>query len=755
MPGIEWIATCNNAGFIRSMNEMASQVHQTKAIIEAMGDDASKTIGRINSGSDAVIGKLKQIGALAGVAFSFSQAKSFIQKMADTRAYFQDIESSMKVFLGSQEKAADFTKKLKDYAYYNMFEFSELAAASKQMIAYGHNVDTIIPRLDQLSNVARGTNAPLMEMVAAYNRAKNLGGLGSRDLQSWAAKGLVIKDILKEMGETVDGNTVSFEQLNKVLDKVTGEGGMFHNLMGEQMNNISAEKGQLEDVLDSMYNKIGEKYQDAIVKYYKMASETAESFTENFDSFFDVGADTADFLLEHYQEIGKALMSLVGAYGAYKAAFVATMAVEDAYKSVKQKTIYNTEVKLLEEEIKKLKESLPAKEAVKNADLAEAVAKKQLTEKQAEVIAARRAEFEQLQIDKELLGVNDSISKEKLKLLDLDLQEKVANEELTRSQAETIQKRREELIAIENQVAARRKLQMEKLNKQYDDTERQQSNVEGYILDYSERNRKHRNEIADINSDIEKLEALGGKEDEINKLIERRAELEALIESNNETILRNREQLNALEQQRQDILQKQHDTILQFGSDEEKLDLLKQDRIALQEEKAAYDSLIEKKEAELVIIQQQHEQSKERLRLLQEELTKQQQLNMEKSKRGEAPDDLSSLAESVDVALLQEEADAKKENAVATQIKEAAEKSEALQERINNVVEKENTIATGGNTAAKGANTAATNAATVSQRIHNLAVKAGSTVTKFFSTAVTQATTALKGMGKAIMANPL
>lgn len=755
MPGIEWIATCNNTGFIRAMNEMATQVRQTKAVVEAMGDGTSDAINKIIDSGDAVVGKLKQIGALAGVAFSFSQAKSFIQKMAQTRAYFQDIESSMKVFLGSQEKAADFTKKLKDYAYYNMFEFADLAAASKQMIAYGHNVDTIIPRLDQLSNVARGTNAPLMEMVGAYNRAKNLGGLGGRDLQSWAAKGLVIKDILKDMGETVKDNKVSFEQLNRVLDKVTGEGGMFHNLMGEQMNNISAEQGQLEDVLDAMYNKIGEKYQDAIVKYYKMASATAEGFTENFDSFFDVGADTAEFLLDHYEDIGKALMSLVGAYGAYKAAFIATMAVENAYRSVKQKTIYDTEVKLLDEEIKKLKELLPAKEAAKNADLAEAVAKKQLTEEQAALIAARRAEFEQLQVDKELSSVNDSISKEKLKLLDLDLQEKVANEELTRSQAETIQKRREELVAIENQVAARRKLQMEKLSKQYDETERQQSNVEGYILDYSERNKKHRNEIADIDGDIAKLEALGGKEDEINKLVERRAELEALIESNNETILRHREQLNALEQQRQDILQKQHDTILQFGSDEEKLDLLKQDKIALQEEKAAYDSLVEKKEAELVIIKQQHEQSKERLRLLQEELTKQQQINMEKSKRGEAPDDLTSLSESVDIAALQEEADAKEENALATQMQEAAEKSEALQERINNVVEKENTIVTGGNTAAKGTNTAATNAATVSQRIHNMAVTAGSTVTKFFSTAITQATTALKGMGKAIMANPL
>ena len=54
----------------------------------------------------------------------------------------------MKVFLGNEEKSVEFTNKLKDYAWYNMFEFSDLAKASQQMIAYGHEVDNIIPRLD-------------------------------------------------------------------------------------------------------------------------------------------------------------------------------------------------------------------------------------------------------------------------------------------------------------------------------------------------------------------------------------------------------------------------------------------------------------------------------------------------------------------------------------------------------------------------------------------------------------------------------
>ncbi len=249
----------------------------------------------------------KRIAATAGIAFSVDAAKSFIGKITEMRAYFQDIESSMEVFLGNQQKAADFTQKLKDYAYYNMFEFKDLAQASKQMIAYGQDVESIIPTLDKLSNIATGTQAPLLDLVAAYNKAKNIGKLGANELESWAVKGVVVTDVLKEMGEEVDGTTVTFEQLNKVLDKVTDEGGMFHDLMLNQMSNISAEQEQLEDNLAAMYNEIGEEYQDFITGAIK-----AESW-----------------LVDHYKEVGSVIIGLIASYGEYQAALKVTRAIEN------------------------------------------------------------------------------------------------------------------------------------------------------------------------------------------------------------------------------------------------------------------------------------------------------------------------------------------------------------------------------------------------------------------------------------------
>jgi hypothetical protein len=250
----------------------------------------------------------KRIAAAAGIAFSMEGAKSFLTKVVEMRSYFQDIESSMEVFLGSAEKGQKFMEDLKAAAYYNMFEFTDLANASKQLIAYKNDIDTVIPTIQKLSDVAVGTSAPLLDLVNLYNKAKSTGKVSTQDLYSWAVKGVVVKDVLKEMGEEADGTAVTFEQLNKVLDHITSEGGMFYNLQSKMMSNISAEIGQFQDNLALMLNGIGEKYQDQITGAIKLGSE----------------------LIDNYQVIAGWIKDIVIAYGTYRAVLATCLAIDKA-----------------------------------------------------------------------------------------------------------------------------------------------------------------------------------------------------------------------------------------------------------------------------------------------------------------------------------------------------------------------------------------------------------------------------------------
>jgi len=248
-----------------------------------------------------------QKGALAfGAYFGGRQLLQFAKSIAKVRAEFQDAESTMAIFLKSGEKASDFIGELQKYAYHNMFEFSDLVQASQQLLAFGNDINTVIPIIDQLSNVASGTKKPLEEYIALYNKAKSTGTVQAMDLQSWAGKGVVIADELQRMGVEVDRSAIKFEHLQMVINNLTSEGGLYHNLMASQMSNISAEMGQLQDNIALMFNEIGKRSEGAITTSIKGLS----------------------YLVEHWEKILGILTKLVAAYGIYRTTLIAYNAIQ-------------------------------------------------------------------------------------------------------------------------------------------------------------------------------------------------------------------------------------------------------------------------------------------------------------------------------------------------------------------------------------------------------------------------------------------
>lgn len=293
---------------IRGNNKEA--VASIQKVIDAMAqlDDTAKKTG---VSVDGVVGSVGRLDAVMKSAFSVAALSAFAKKVYDVRSSMQDLESTMRVFLGSAEKAAKFTNELRDYAYWNMFEFSDLAQASTQLLAYGHAADDIIPILDKLSNVATGTKKPLEMYVDMYNRAKSTGLVDGRAVRQWAASGVILKDELKKMGIEATGASITFKQLDAVINQITSDGAQFGGLMMSQMDNLSASFGQLQDGITNALNAIGERYQDV----------------------FKGAIDKANELVENYEQIGKIVLTIVAVYGEYKAALLITNALQAVHSA--------------------------------------------------------------------------------------------------------------------------------------------------------------------------------------------------------------------------------------------------------------------------------------------------------------------------------------------------------------------------------------------------------------------------------------
>jgi len=268
----------------------------TSHVVSSAGqmDDAISKIG----------GAFTRIAGAAG-------AGAFIKEMFNVRSEMQNTEAMLRVFLGSAEKAASFFKQLQGYAYNNVFEFKDLAAQSAQLLAYGNAVESVIPTLNKLSEIAAGTNVPLEELVSIWNKVKVTDKMDSNTIYSLGAKGIDVRQAIadikeletgqKMLAKEVDVTGLKFQDLQKIIDHVATDGGMFDGMMQEKMKTLGDSWGLMQDNLTNMFNQIGEQNQGLL----------------------KAGMDVGNYLIENYQSVAKVLGTLVVAYGAAKAAHIA------------------------------------------------------------------------------------------------------------------------------------------------------------------------------------------------------------------------------------------------------------------------------------------------------------------------------------------------------------------------------------------------------------------------------------------------
>lgn len=284
-------------GFNAGATAMEKRMETASSNVVSSAGQMDDAISKIGGAFTRIVGA----GAAAG----------FVKQMFNVRSEMQNTEAMLRVFLGSTEKAAAFLKQMQGYAYNNVFEFKDLAAQSAQMLAYGNAVETVIPTINKLSEVAAGTNVPLEELVGIWNKVKVTDKMDSNTIFSLGAKGINVRQAIadikeletgqKMLAKEVDTTGLKFKDLQKIIDHVASNGGMFDGMMQEKMKTLGDSFGLMQDNLTNMFNEIGEKNQGLLKG----------------------GMDVANYLIENYESVAKVLGTLVVAYGTAKAASIA------------------------------------------------------------------------------------------------------------------------------------------------------------------------------------------------------------------------------------------------------------------------------------------------------------------------------------------------------------------------------------------------------------------------------------------------
>ena len=297
---IDLTAVIDNEEAIRKFRELRNIARNATTSVVTDADRMDYAMQRFA----ATLGKIGVGVSLAGL----------VRQIAATRGEFQQLEVAFTTLLQNKEKADALMAEMVDLAAKTPFDLKGVADGARQLLAYGFAAEDITGTLTRLGNVAAGLGLPLERLTYLYGTTAVQGRLYARDMLQFTSSGIpVLQEMAKmygktteEINEMVSAGKIGFEDVKKVIEGMTNEGGQFYNLMQEQSKTITGLISNLGDALDTMFNDIG-KSQEGVIAGVLQGTIS---------------------LVENYQKVLDILVPLVATYGAYKAAIMLTVAAQ-------------------------------------------------------------------------------------------------------------------------------------------------------------------------------------------------------------------------------------------------------------------------------------------------------------------------------------------------------------------------------------------------------------------------------------------
>ena len=325
--------------------------------IAGIGDQAANVGASIESA-------FKKAGAAVGLAFSLDQIKSFAGEVLNVRGNMESLQTSFTILLGSAQKGNELFEQLREFGSTTPLELPDLAKNAQTLLGFGIQAKDVMGILKDIGNISMGDAQKLEGLTLAFAQATSAGKLQGQDLMQMINQGFnplneMVKITGKSMAELKDEMSkgqISAEMLRQAFAHAAGEGGQFNGMLEKQSHTLRGAKSNLEDAVETAYNEIGEKLEPAVM----------------------TGINLAQTMVEHWEQIGKALIDIVAGWGTYKAAVMLVSAVQTA---------------AINQQIAGYQALLPAKQASMDADLQELVTKGRVSQSRAMELQAIRQEI--------------------------------------------------------------------------------------------------------------------------------------------------------------------------------------------------------------------------------------------------------------------------------------------------------------------------------------------------------------------------
>lgn len=222
------------------------------------------------------------LSAVAGVTALVGAFKGLIglgSGVVDMASHFETVRTELGTVLQDAQKGAELFEDLRKFSFETTFGVDELADASKQLLNAGVNTKNLQKELKTLGDLAGGSKGKFAELSAIYSKILTSGRATAIQLNQFNLRGIPITKTLKEMGVT---GVATAEQLQQAFQKLTDEGGQFHNAMDNIIDTIEGKRGFITDTLKEIQVNLGDV--TGLTDAYKKSLDVIYEVLNNFNN---------------------------------------------------------------------------------------------------------------------------------------------------------------------------------------------------------------------------------------------------------------------------------------------------------------------------------------------------------------------------------------------------------------------------------------------------------------------------------------
>lgn len=280
-------------------------------------------------------GILRRVGATVGIAFGTAQAVEFARKIMDVRGEMESLQMSFETLAGSSKGSRLFGD-IKEFSVNTPMMMQDIAKGAQTLLAFNTEAEKVMPILRQIGDISMGDAQKFNSLTLAFAQMSSTGRLMGQDLLQMINAGfnplVVISEktgrSMAQLKDDMEKGKITVDMVADAFATATAEGGKFHGMLERQSKGIKGAMSNLQGALETSLNDIGEKTQSVMTD----------------------GIELTTLLVKNYEQVLDVLAQIVIAYGTYKGALMALVAIEKARNTadmIRLMMMYRKEMGLL------------------------------------------------------------------------------------------------------------------------------------------------------------------------------------------------------------------------------------------------------------------------------------------------------------------------------------------------------------------------------------------------------------------------